>query len=197
MKPFHKTQSNTKKYEYEKANGKTHFVVIMTFICMLFVPIMFKLFYSSGSSAPATIHLPNELGLSTIAALCSTWLLHYADVFKKNDNHRKFKLTLLTINVTGWLFLALQYLAWKEIFAMAQPAATLMSAIIVLHAFHFVIAAGILLFSLVRVAAIRTSADLYIYFLNPEREKFFEAGCRFWNYLVLLWTGMYAVMLLR
>lgn len=196
MKPFHKTQKNTKKYQYEKSNGKTHFVVIMTFICMLFVPILFKLFYSVNTPS-LPIHLPNELGLSTIAALCSTWLLHYAGEFKKNDNHRKFRLTLATINVTGWLFLGLQYMAWKEIFAVTDPAATLMGAVIVLHAFHFVIAAGILLFSFIRVAGIRTSANLYIYFLNPERERFFEAGCRFWNYLVLLWTAMYAVMLLR
>ena len=193
MKPSHKTQKHLKKQQYEKTNGKTHFVVVMTFIFLLFVPIIFKLFYS----VPTNIHLPNELGLSTIAALCSTWLLHYAEVFRKNDDHRKFRLTLATINVTGWLFLGLQYLAWKEIFAVADPAATLMGAIIVLHGFHFVIAAGLLLFSFIRIATIKTSADLYIHFLNPEREKFFETGCRFWNYLVLLWTGMYAVILLR
>lgn len=104
---------------------------------------------------------------------------------------------MAAINVSGWLFLGLQYMAWKEIFALTDPAATLMSAIIVLHGFHFVIAASLLLFSFVQVIGIRTSADLYIYFLNPGREKFFEAGCKFWNYLVLLWTGMYAVMLLR
>lgn len=197
MKPFQKTQKDIEKHQYELSNGKTHFVVIMTFICMLFVPIIIKLFYEPVNAPSLPIHLPNELGLSTIAALCSTWLLHYAEVFKKNDNHRKFRLTLATINVTGWLFLGLQYLAWKEIYAVADPAATLMGAIIVLHAFHFVIAAGLLLSSLIRVAGIKTSADLYIFFLNPDREKFFEAGCRFWNYLVLLWTGMYAVMLLR
>ncbi len=197
MKPFHKTEKHTKKQQYEQSNGKTHFVVIMTFICMLFVPIIIKLFYSPYNAVTPTIHLPNELGLSTIAGLCSTWLLHYAEQFKKSDNHRKLRLTLATINVSGWLFLGLQYLAWKEIFAMANSTATLMGAIIVLHAFHFVIAAGLLLFSFIRVAGIKTSADLYIYFLNPERERFFEMGCRFWTYLVLLWTGMYAVMLLR
>ena len=196
MKPFHKIQGNTKKYQYERTSGQAHFVVIITFICMLFVPIIFKLFYAGGTSS-LTLHLPNELGLSTIAALCSTWLLHYAEVFKKSDNHRNFRLTMAAINVSGWLFLGLQYLAWKEIFAMTDPAATLMSAIIVLHAFHFVIAAALLLYSFIRVVAIKSSAELYIYFLNPDREKFFEAGCRFWNYLVLLWTGMYAVMLLR
>ncbi len=197
MKSFHKTQKDTKKYQYERTAGKTHFVVIMTFICMLFVPILIKLFYAPAVNSVPAIHLPNELGLSTIAALCSTWLLHYAEVFKKNDNHRKFRLTLATINVTGLLFLALQYLAWTEIFEVAHPAATLMGAIIVLHAFHFMIANALLLFSFIRVAGIRTSADLYIFFLNPDRERFFDAGCRFWNYLVLLWTGMYAVMLLR
>jgi len=195
MKPFHKIQKDTKKYRYERSNEKTHFVVIMTFICMLFIPIIFKLFYSTGSISAPAIKLPNELGLSTIAALCSTWLLHYAETFRKSDNHRKFRLTLATINVSGWLFLGLQYLAWKEIFAQANPTATLIGAIVVLHAFHFVIATGMLLFSFIRVAAVRTSADLYIYFLNPDRAKFFEAGCKFWNYLVLLWTGMYAVML--
>ena len=201
MRQFHKTQKDTKKYQFEQSNGKTHFVVVMTFICMLFIPILIKLFYSSSATPTTVIQLPNELGLSTIAALCSTWLLHYAEVFKKNDNHRKFRLTLVMINVTGWLFLGLQSLAWKDINAIADPAvasiATLMGAIIVLHAFHFVIAAGLLLFSLIRVAGVRTSADLYIFFLNPGRAKFFEAGCKFWNYLVLLWTGMYAVMLLR
>ena len=197
MKSFHKTHKDTKKHQYERSTAKTHFMVIMAFIGMLFVPIIFKLFYSPAVDAMPAIHLPNELGLSTIAALCSTWLLHYAEVFRKNDNHRKFRLTLATINVTGWLFLGLQYLAWNEIFKLANPAATLMGAIIVLHAFHFIIAAALLLFSFIRVAGIKTSADLYIHFLNPEREKFFEIGCRFWNYLVLLWTGMYAVMLLR
>lgn len=194
MKPFHKTQSNIKNHTYEKSEGKTHFVVVMAFICMLFVPILIKLFYPETIS---TIHLPNELGLSTIAALSSTWLLHYAGVFKKNDNYRKFRLTLATIIFTGGLFLGLQYLAWKEFFAEADPTATLMGAIVVLHAFHFVIAAALLLFSFIRIATIKTSADLYIYFLNPDREKFFETGCKFWNYLVLLWTGMYALMLLR
>jgi heme/copper-type cytochrome/quinol oxidase subunit 3 len=201
MKPFHKTQKDLKKYEYEKTNGKTHFVVVMTFICMLFVPILIKLFYPIGNIPSPTIHLPNELGLSTIAALSSTWLLHYASVFKKNDNYRKFRLTLATIIVSGGLFLGLQYLAWEEFFAAADATAdktaTLMGAIIVLHAFHFVIAAGLLLFSFIRVAGVRTSADLYIHFLNPDRERFFETGCRFWNSLVLLWTGIYAVMLLR
>jgi cytochrome c oxidase subunit 3 len=194
---MNKTQKHSKKHAYEKPGANTHFVVIMTFICLLFVPIIFKLFLTPVYEGVPGIRLPNELGLSTIAALCSTWLLHYADVFRKNDDHRKFRLTLATINVTGWLFLGLQYMAWKEIFQMGNPVATLMGAIIVLHGFHFVIAAGILFFSFIRVAGIRTAADLYIFFLNPDREKFFEAGCRFWNYLVLLWTGMYALMLLR
>lgn len=197
MKPFHKTQQHTKKYEYETSGGKTHFVVIMTFISMLFVPILFKLFYAPGEIEAPDFKLPNELGLSTIAALGSTWLLHYAEIFRKNDDHRKFRLTLASINITGWLFLGLQYLAWKEIFSMNNPVATLMGAIVVLHAFHFLIATGLLLFSFIRVAAIRTSADLYIHFLNPDRVKFFEAGCRYWNYLVLLWTAMYAVLLLK
>lgn len=197
MKSFQKTQKDTKNYQYERTDGKMHFAVIMSFIFLLFIPILIRLFYPPENGISGTIHLPNELGLSTIAALSSTWLLHYAGIFKKNDNYRKFRLTLAMINVTGWLFLGLQYLAWKEIFAIADPTATLMGAIIVLHGFHFVIAAGLLLYSMIRVAGIKSSADLYIFFLNPERERFFETGCKFWNYLVLLWTGMYAVMLLR
>mgnify|MGYP001165877653 CR=1 FL=1 len=197
MKPYQKTQKDIKKYQYEQSSGKTHFVVVMSFIFLLFIPILIKLFYPPENGVAGTIHMPKELGLSTIAALCSTWLLHYAEIFKKNDNHRKFKLTLATIAVTGWLFLGLQYLAWKEVFELADPAATLMGAIIVLHGFHFVIASGLLLYSLVRVINIKSSADLYIFFLNPDRERFFATGCKFWNYLVLLWTGMYAVMLLK
>ena len=183
-------------HQSEKSEGKTHFVVIMVFICLLFVPIIIKLFFSQAGVG--NIQLPNELGLSTIAALSSTWLLHYADQFRRQDNQRKFRLTLATINVAGWLFLGLQYVAWQEIFAASgNPNATLLGAIIILHAFHFTIAAGLLLFSFIRVAGIKTSADLYIFFLNPDRQRFFVAACRFWNYLVLLWTAMYAVMLLR
>lgn len=196
MKSFHKTYRHAEKHQREKSTARTHFVVIMVFICMLFVPIIIKLFFTPGNAGH--MRLPNELGLSTIAALSSTWLLHYADLFRKQDNHRKFRLTLATINVVGWLFLGLQYIAWQEILTMTtNPNATLLGAIIVLHAFHFTIAAALLLFSFIRVAGIKTSADLYIFFLNPDRERFFEAGCRFWNYLVLLWTAMYAVMLLR
>ena len=77
MKSFHKTYRHAEMHQSEKSEGKTHFVVIMVFICLLFVPIIIKLFFSQAGVG--NIQLPNELGLSTIAALSSTWLLHYAD----------------------------------------------------------------------------------------------------------------------
>jgi hypothetical protein len=198
MKPFHKTHREARRYPPQQSRGSTHFIVMMAFIFMMFAPIVIKLLLSAPLAQTMHAQLPKELGLSTIALLCALPLLQQVHRYKQEDDHKKFRLGLLAVNIAGWLFLILQFIGWRKVFAMPEsPVLTLSGALIILHSFHFLVAASLLLYASMQTARINTSSDLYIHFLNPEKEKFFEGSCRFWSYLTFLWAGLYAVMLLK
>jgi len=173
--------------------------LLMGTILILFIPLIIELATAKTVMNNGVIfYVPGEFGLSTMAILASAWAYSYARRYKEEDKQVYLKYALLTMLLLGVVFMFLQVLGWQRIFldVKAQNVKILL-VLVVVHGFHFLIALGLVTSLLVKLKAIRSAADNYIFFLNPKHNLFFITTGRYWDFLGFLWMGLYIIMLLK
>lgn len=198
MNLFRKTFHYLDKGQHQRTNMLTLCVLLMGTVMILFIPLVIKLIQARFIEDGQPFVVPHAFGLSTLVSIASIWVLWRAREHKAKDQHRYLRRSLFVLLLLGGLFLLLQYKGWQQVFADPHhQQIKIIMVIVAVHALHFAIAlilAGVLL---IRAMGIKSPAESYIHFLQPERAQFFKSTTLYWDYLGLLWTGLYVILLLK
>jgi cytochrome c oxidase subunit 3 len=182
----------------DSKNGKQKsspmLLVLLVSISVLFIPFV-VLLLNAKTSGQFTV--PNNLSISTLMLITSSWVIFKAKIFKSNDHYKQFLWSLSAILVLGVTFLCFQYFGWKVILgSFKNQQRSIIAVIIIVHALHFILAIGCVLAIIIRSYRIENSADFFIHFLKSNRNLFLENTFLYWEYLTFLWVGLYLLMLL-
>jgi cytochrome c oxidase subunit 3 len=198
MNLFRKTFQYLDKGQHKRTNMVTVCIMLMGTLLILFIPMIIKLIQAQLIEDGKPFVVPHAFGLSTLVVLASIWVLYRARAFKARDEHRRLSRSLFALLALGGLFLLLQYKGWQQVFADPHhQQIKILMVIVAVHALHFAIALILAAIQLIRTMSIRSPAESYIYFLNPERNLFFKSTYLYWDYLGYLWTGLYTILLIK
>lgn len=198
MNLFRKTFHYLDKGQHKRTNMITVCILLMGTLLILFIPLIIKLIQARIIEDGQPFVVPHAFGLSTLVLLASTWVLYRARAHKARDEHRGLSRCLFALLALGGLFLLLQYRGWQEVFADPHhQQIKILMVIVAVHALHFAIALILAAIQLIRTMSIRSPAESYIYFLNPDRNLFFKSIYLYWDYLGFLWTGLYVILLIK
>jgi hypothetical protein len=195
MKFLYNTVVYLNKKGEKKTTGEIMSGILMIAIFMLFLPLIIVLLRNRFT---AHLSLPREFGISTLVLISATWLLHYMKQYKESDQYKKLRKMAAAQLMLATLFLLVQFIGSVKIFSLAlYKDVRVIALIAVYHGLHFFVAIGMLVNVLLRTRFIHSPADWYIYFLNPKPNATFRYNCLLWNYLCVMWVGLYLVMLLK
>lgn len=198
MNLFQRTFHYLDKGQHKRTNTITLCVLLMATLMILFIPLIIKLIQARVIEGGLPFVVPHAFGLSTLVLLASSWVLYKARQHKSRDQHRQLCRALFALLVLGGLFLVLQYKGWHQVFVDTHhQQIKIIMVIVAVHALHFIIALVLAAVLLIRALAIKSPAESYIYFLQPERNLFFKSTYLYWDYLGFLWTGLYVILLLK
>jgi cytochrome c oxidase subunit 3 len=182
----------------DSKNGKQKrspiLMALLVSISVLFIPFV-VLLLNAKTSGQFTV--PNNLSVSTLTLITSSWLIFKAKDFKSNDHYKQFLWSLSAILVLGITFLCFQYFGWKVILdSLKNQQRSIIAVIITVHAFHFILAIGCVAAIVIQSYRIESSADFFIHFLKANRNSFLYNTFLYWEFLTFLWVGLYLLMLL-
>lgn len=198
MNLFRKTFHYLDKGQHKRTNMVTVCILLMGTLLILFIPLIIKLIQARVIEHGQPFVVPHAFGLSTLVLLASTWVLYRARGYKARDQHRLLSRSLFALLALGGLFLLLQCRGWQQVFADPHhQQIKILMVIVAVHALHFAIALILAAILLIRTMGIKSPAESYIYFLNPERNLFFKSTHMYWDYLGYLWTGLYVILLIK
>lgn len=171
--------------------------MVMGSIVILFMPFVLVLFNVKHTAQEYSSTTP-FFGLSTLSIIFSSIFLSAAKRAKDKDSYKGMRRCLFFSVCLGLLFLTLQYNAWMQLFNfLNEEFSNIVMVIVATHALHFLIALLLLVKQLFHILRVKTSADLYIYFLAPKNKYFFQ-NCRlYWDFLGALWALLYILFLLK
>jgi cytochrome c oxidase subunit III len=198
MNLFRKTFHYLDQGQHKRTNMVTVCILLMGTLLILFIPLIIKLIQAQLIEDGTPFAVPHAFGLSTLVLVASIWVLYRARAFKARDQHRLLRRSLFILLTLGGLFLLLQYKGWQQVFADPHhQQIKILMVIVAVHALHFAIALILTAIQLIRTMSIKSPAESYIYFLNPERNQFFKSTYLYWDYLGYLWTGLYVILLIK
>jgi cytochrome c oxidase subunit III len=198
MNLFRKVFRYLDQGQHKRTNIITMCVLLMGALLILFIPLIIRLIQARVIEQGQPFVVPHAFGLSTLVVLCSIWVLYRAREYKARDQHRQLCRSLFALLALGGLFLLLQYRGWQQVFADPHhQQIKIVMVIVAVHALHFAIALVLAAVLLIRAMSIKSPAESYIHFLNPERNLFFKSTYLYWDYLGLMWTGFYVILLLK
>ena len=179
----------------KKTTGEIMSVVVMMVIIMLYLPLVLALLCNRY----ATHHpLPKEFAFSTLLLLGTSWLLHSLKQCKENDQYKKLRWIVFLQLSLALVFLFVQVKGVQKIFFYQKYNDIKIVALLVLyHALNLCVIIGLFLKLLLNTRSIHSAADCYIYFLNPHHYFAFRLNILFWNFLCLLWVGLYILFIVK
>lgn len=179
----------------KKTTGEIMLVVVMIVVVMLYLPLVLALL---TNRYPAHHALPKEFAFSTLLLLGTSWLLHSLKQCKENDQYKKLRRIVFLQLALAVAFLLVQVRGVQKIFLHQTYNDIKIVALLVLyHALHLCIIIGLFLKLLLNIRSIHSAADCYIYFLNPHHYFSFRLNILFWNFLCLLWVGLYILFIVK
>lgn len=194
-----KVSESLAKPRPKRSNTETLALLLMGALFILFIPFIIELAITkSVTDKGAVFYVPGEFGLSTMVVLASSWAFTYAHRYKEKDNLFNLRYALLTVLFLGALFLCLQFLGWQRILDDSKAHnVKILLVLVAVHGVHFLIALSLVASLLIKMIRIKTSADIYIFFLTPRHHYFFKTTEQYWAFLGFLWMGLYIIMLLK
>jgi heme/copper-type cytochrome/quinol oxidase subunit 3 len=178
-----------------KTTGEIMTGLVMAAIFMLFLPLIIVLLHNRFAGQ---LSLPKEFGLSTLLLVATMWMIHSAKHYRENDQYKKLRKVLKMQLSLALLFLLMQFLGgWKIVVVEKYHDVKIIALLVLYHSLHLCVAIGLLLKLLVKTKSIHSSAECFIYFLEPNRHFAFRLSVVFWNFLSMLWIALYVLMLLK
>jgi cytochrome c oxidase subunit III len=172
------------------AETMTYFLLAAISILFLFFAVAFwQAIPVKGFAIPAAI------SLSTVCIVISCLLTIKIKQFKNEDRLHPFRKVITGITASGALFFVFQFLGWHSLVDfISSGSRNLVLVLLVAHAVHFVVAFGLCIYFTVKAYTINSGADLYIWFLKPQRQIFFKLSFLYWDFLGYLWVILFVII---
>ncbi|MFC2187909.1 cytochrome c oxidase subunit 3 [Peijinzhouia sedimentorum] len=137
--------------------------------------------------------MPTMLYISSVVILLSSATLHWSYLAAKKDKLANLKIGIIITTILGFIFLATQFEAWKELVAMdvyfvGNPAGSFLYVLTGLHAFHLIF--GVIFLIIVLISSFRDK-------VHSKNLNLMEMGATFWHFLGGLWIYLFLFLLLN
>lgn len=169
----------------------------MTYFLLAAISILFIFFaIAFWQAVPAKgFTIPAAISLSTVCIVISCLLTIKIKQFKNEDRLHPFRRVITGITVSGALFFVCQFLGWRSLADfISSGSRNLVLVLLVAHAVHFVVAFGLCIYFTIKAYTISSGADLYIWFLKPQRQTFFKLSFLYWDFLGYLWVILFVII---
>lgn len=183
----------------KRATGQMWAVTMVYFLLAASTILFIFLAVSFWQAVPlAGFSIPPQLSLSTVFIAISCVLTIKLKQYKKEDQHKQYRKIVLSITGSGILFFICQFFGWLNLLkVLSSGSRNMVLVLLVAHALHFVVAAGMAIYFTIKAYQIKSGADLYIWYLNPKRQLTFKLGILYWDFLSYVWLILFVLMQLR
>ncbi|HHM21741.1 MAG TPA: cytochrome c oxidase subunit III [Bacteroidetes bacterium] len=172
-------------------------ILILTAITFLFLAIAVAFVYNRLEQGVQPVKLPWLFGFNTLLLLAGSYSLKQAKAaYKADDTTGYLHQLTLTILLT-LLFLALQMVAWYQLFqqdVFLDPANNGANYLYLLSALHFAhVLAGLPFLFFFRRSAKQEMKDpvtVLVYFSDPEKRLKLRLLSIYWHFLDALWIAL-------
>ncbi|WMJ74906.1 cytochrome c oxidase subunit 3 [Cytophagaceae bacterium ABcell3] len=138
--------------------------------------------------------LPNELWLSSLFIVVSSFTLHWGYVAAKKNNFQHLKLALLSTLVLGVIFLFSQFKAWQDLVEMnvffagskSNPSGSFLYVLTGLHGFHIVSGLVFLLVTIYKAFTLK---------IHSKNLTAIQTCSTYWHFLGGLWIYLFVFLL--
>lgn len=178
-------------------------MLVLAVVTMLFLGISIAFIYTRAQSGIGAVKIPWLFAINTLILLGSSYLMIRAKKAYLNDETRNYqKFLALTILLT-LLFLAMQIIAWNQLFSVNIFPATDNSAgyLYVLSGLHFAhVIAGLPFLWLFLWRSKKQMIDpvtVLVYFSDPEKRLRLRLLSIYWHFLDALWVFLVVFLFLN
>ncbi len=160
-------------------------------IVMIFASLTSAFIVKQGEGSWLEYNLPSMFWFTTATILVSSVLLQWGYFAAKDDQFKKLNTLLVATIVLGLLFLAGQWLSWKqlvdmEVYFAGNPAGSFVYVLTGLHAFHLVTGLVFLVITLISALKNRIGSG------NMVR---MEMCVTYWHFLGALWIYLFIFLI--
>lgn len=188
----------TDVYEEEYRNMAFHpynILLILSLISLgaIFVTLTASFVYTRFEKGLPPVQLPPLFLINTVILLISSGTMLWAKRAYLNDNTKNYQMALLSTIAISFLFMSLQFLAWRQLFlegnVINKDVST--SYLYVISGLHFahVIAGlpflGVFLWKAYK--RMKEPVSVLVYFSDPEKRLKLRLLIIYWHFLDGLW----------
>ncbi len=170
-------------------------LLILTLISLgaLFLTLTISFVYTRIQSDLPPIKLPNLFVFNTLILLASSGTMLWAKRSYLEDNTQNYQRALLATMIISFIFMGLQFVAWRqlfsqEIFINSNLSASYLYVISGLHFAHIIGGLpflGVFLFKAYK--KMKEPVSVLVYFSDPEKRLKLRLLIIYWHFLDALW----------
>ena len=167
--------------------------ILLVGLTMIFLGLSAAYLYTRVTTGVEPIKIPWLFLFNTLALSASSWMLKKAKLFYKNDDTEGYQRALWGTLILTILFVALQFLAWKILWAENPNLYNgnmrdYVWAISIIHFFH--ILGGLpffLIFLYTAYTRMKEPVSVLVYFSDPLKQLRLRLLTLYWQFLDYLW----------
>ena len=191
-------EEKTQEYGTDYQNMAFHpFNVLLTLTLIslgaLFLTLTISFVYSRIQSELPPIKLPSLFIFNTLVLLGSSATMLWAKRSYLKDDTKSYQNALLTTIIISVIFMILQFVAWRQLFAQdifinSNVSASYLYVISGLHFAHIIGGLPFLIIFLVKAyKKMKEPVSVLVYFSDPEKRLKLRLLTIYWHFLDALW----------
>lgn len=168
-------------------------VLLLAGLSALFLAFSAAYIYSRVQNQSPPVELPVLFVFNTLILLASSFSLNRAKKCYLFDNTRGYQVALLVTILITLVFLALQFVAWNQLFQQnifinTSTSASYLYVISIMHFVHVIAGLPFLVFFLHTAhKKMKEPVSVLIYFSDPEKRLKLRLLSLYWHFLDGLW----------
>ena len=178
-------------------------MLVLAIVTVLFLGLFVAFVYTRTQTGIGAVKIPSLFAFNTLVLLGSSYLMMLAKKAYLNDETSNYQRYLAATIVLTLLFLAMQIIAWSQLFAVNIFPATDNSAgyLYVLSGLHFAhVIAGVPFLGQFLWRAKKQMIDpvtVLVYFSDPEKRLRLRLLSIYWHFLDALWVFLVVFLFLN
>lgn len=189
-----------RKYYYSDIHPKQFALwIFLGTIIMAFAGLTSAFIVRKGAGDWTMYKIPSVFFVSTLIILLSSVSLQWAYHSYKKENYTKHRTAILTTILLGLVFVALQYIGWKQlsntgIRLQGNPSGAFFYVISGFHALHVAGGLVILFVFLIKSFTFKEPVKRLLEEVNPERMIGHKLMLTYWHFVGILWIYLYGFL---
>lgn len=168
--------------------------LILFGICVLFLSLSIAFVYTRIQNNLPAIRLPNLFIFNTLVLIGSSYTMKRATESYKKDETQAYQMSILFTIVLSFVFMVLQYFAWRSLFSQnifihSDNSASYLYVISGLHFAHVIAGLPFLVaFWNTAKKRMKEPVSVLVYFSDPEKRLKLRLLTIYWHFLDALWV---------